>query len=86
MNYFVKRMKELETKSNKTLDEYVELEVVTSFEVGEFLSIGSFEKFFNEVDIQNAYEEEWPERLDQGIREIYFRVFLKLIEDLRELT
>ena len=85
MDHFMNIMKELEGKADKSFDEYVELEVVTTFEVSEFLGFPNFEVFFDQVDVNNGYEEDWPEHLENGIEENYRRVYTKLLNELREL-
>jgi hypothetical protein len=44
---------------NKGIMEAVRLEVDSSFTRLEIIQLTDFEDFFSEVDIQNAYEENW---------------------------
>lgn len=46
-------------KTNKEILGYVRTEIEVSFELEEILKFDSFEDFYAQVDVQNAYEEEW---------------------------
>lgn len=55
----------------------VKTEVLASFELNELLRM-TFDEFFDEVDVQNAYEEEWDARF---YKPYYRAVYEKLVED-----
>ena len=59
---------------NKELLELIRTEVESSFELEEINSM-SFDKFFNEVDVQNAYEEGWkPTKYKPYYKKIYLQI------------
>jgi hypothetical protein len=61
-------------KLNKETLALVKNDVLASFEVDEILKM-SFEKFFSEVDVQNAYEEEWqPAMYEPYYLEVYNQI------------
>lgn len=56
----------------------VRLEVESSFEPEELEEFITFDDFFAEVDVQNAYEEEWELHKSRGIAKVYLQVWLDL--------
>jgi hypothetical protein len=60
--------KELDQETLRAVKE----EVTESFTSEEIHELGSFEEFFKEVDIQNAYEEEWePKKYKPYYLQVY---------------
>lgn len=59
----------------------------TTYTVEEMINFGNFENFFDQVEIDNAYEElhgghSWEYWLDHGIKEAYFKVYMRFFEIL----
>lgn len=50
-------------------------EVLSSFTREEMEKLNSFEAFWDQVDIQNAYEEEWDSWKKSGIKAVYAAVY-----------
>lgn len=53
----------------------IKAEVLTSFEVGEILKFNTFEAFWNQIEENNGYEEEWEEWKKDGVIFVYLQIF-----------
>lgn len=60
-------------------EEAIEKELLSSFDFKQF-KVMSFEDMWEEIDIQNAYEEEWEER-KENLKPIYIETYYKIKED-----
>ena len=60
-------------------EEEIEKELLSSFDFKQFKTM-SFEDMWQEIDIQNAYEEEWKER-KETLKPIYIETYYKIKED-----
>lgn len=63
------------------LKQAVREEVTSSFTLQEMIGLGTFDKFFDEVDVMNAYEEEWKGHKENGIREVYHQVWEEVMRE-----
>lgn len=79
---FEKIFKKLDGEA-KTTKQHVTLEIVSTFEEEEFSTFSDFEDFFAEVDVNNAYEEDWPEWLENGVKGTYEEVWNELRSELK---
>jgi len=61
-------------------EEAIEKELLSSFDFKKFKTM-SFEDMWEEIDIQNAYEEEWEER-KEDLKPIYIETYYKIKEEL----
>lgn len=52
-------------------------EVASSYDHDEMLSFKNFSEFWDQIDTQNAYEEEWKEWKRKGIKSVYKSVYYK---------
>lgn len=88
MDFFLKRLKELEKKQRTNTAEDIEIEIVSSYGEDEFLGFGNFDKFFDQIDIDNSQTrepEDWEKLKERGIRDTYLKVYLKLLDELNSL-
>lgn len=63
----------------KFVDVYLEVE--SSFELTEIVELKTFQKFWEQVDVQNAYEPDWEQHVERGIREIYHQVWEAMMRE-----
>lgn len=62
----------------ETLLKAVKDEIESSFTIEEIKAFKDFDKFWEEVDTQNFYEEEWKTWKKKGIKEIYRKIYIEL--------
>lgn len=65
-------MKEQFTKGVQYM---IGMEVDASFTQEELNDYSDFQDFWGDVEVQNAYEEEWERWKAKGVKEVYLRVF-----------
>lgn len=53
----------------------IKSEVMTSFEVEEILKFNTFEAFWDQIEENNGYEEEWEEWKKDGVIFVYLQIF-----------
>jgi len=76
----IAQLKELIAQLNElnNLEESVNTEVTECYTPEEIAHFEHFEAFWDAIDVQNAYEEDWDKWQGKGIKETYKIVFDKL--------
>lgn len=57
----------------------IRMEVTSSFDLEDVKAV-SFEEFWDIVDAQNAYEEEWEEHKENNVKEIYREIYQGILK------
>lgn len=57
----------------------VKTEIFSSFTKEEIILFVNFDEFWDQVDAQNAYEEEWQDWKNKGIKNIYLEIYQEII-------
>jgi len=73
----VKLINRLNRPDMNSIEAYtaIKSEVMTSFEVEEILKFNTFEAFWDQIEENNGYEEEWEEWKKDGVIFVYLQIF-----------
>ncbi len=57
------------------LSDLIHLELLEAYDIDEIKAFPSFSEFWHEIEVQQAYEEDWAFWKENGIRGLYEKLF-----------